>query len=340
MDKDAVASYTAATELALRILTERLKRIFNHEPLTNGEAIAVGRAIGWLTLLTTGTDDDFMKELLESVKSVKPSTKLPKKLPQTMSVMPSVGMPSIVPPYIASAAGRKKTRRVPMKGGGTLGKIVIGLIGVFMGDTTREAQKMATVRDAALEQIRAACPANLTDPAPADNVLSVYYGHTPEWQKWKDVQDTYTTVCSTKRAEGVKNVTQAYETLQDAITQYEQNLRDHASDAVTVGALSGVATGAYTGAKVGAPSGPVGVGTGIIVGGITGGVGGTMLGARAQGEAQNLITRSVDHVSRLADVGLKNSITQLSTAYGAPLPPSGGRMRKSNRRTLRKRGQF
>lgn len=344
MDKDAVESYSAATDLAIRILTERLKRIFNHEPLTNGEAVAVGRAIGWLTLLTTGTDDDFMKEFRESVESVKSSkktaTKLPTKLPATASMMPSIGVPSAVPSYVATAAGRKKTRKVPMKGGGVLGKAVLGILSLFVADCRDEIGKIKVVRESALEQIRAVCPANLTDPAPPDNIMTAYYGHTPEWQKWKEVQDTYKIVCEAKRAEGAKNVTEASNNAEKAISQYEALAREHVEDAVTVGAVAGVTTGALVGSKVGAPAGPVGVGTGIIVGGLTGGVAGGLLGIRAQNEASRLLNKTVDTADFFRDEAFRYAIKDISTTYGAPLPPKGGRMRRPNRRTLRKSSQF
>ncbi len=135
------------TAIALEIIFKAAERALNNKPFTEDEAKLVGRAIGWITLITADTENDVMKEVAEILRSIKETSS---------AVPPGTGSSS------STSGGRRKQRGGDKK---WLTAIMAAIAAFFVANRGLEGvahnNQAQAAYDEGIRAIAAACPQDL-----------------------------------------------------------------------------------------------------------------------------------------------------------------------------------
>jgi hypothetical protein len=148
--------YHVATNVALQIVIKGVEKTAKKQDLTKPELLLIGRALGWLALMTAGTDKDLFKQLAVASDELKSANNVPSMVGITQE------RPSIT-------AGRR--HRKPLKGGVAPAALILGAIAMlYSGNTaitiTRLEENRRIIRREAIKTIQSACPVDLLAGAP------------------------------------------------------------------------------------------------------------------------------------------------------------------------------
>ena len=296
------------TNLALEILLAATKKTLDNKVLTEDESKVVGKALGWLALMTVNTKNDIFAEYNVALKEVNAAMR--KNINTAMiSNVKINSMP--MGKAIAAHGGTYRKRKI----GGAIPLIayIMGALTVLWSGNTGYTlyqlnEHRAQIRAGGIELINSACPASLSLGAPARPVFTGYLSAEYQRQLTQFEQDTIT--CNTARATvGVR--------VRDAETRFTTAM-DNIPTQIGLLTMTGVV----------AATGPVGIpATAAAL------AQGTALGGAVQQVTTSILTgalpRNQSQVAALA--------TSIVTAFpGAPPaqpPPGGGGKRRSTRRS-------
>lgn len=227
-----------ATSVALEILMRAVEKTVKNQELTKEETILVGRAIGWLTLMTAGTDSDILKMLADASDEV-----------ASVKSVPKVEIPTGKPIKVSGGKRRK------MHGGvGIVPLIVAGIALLYGGTTTNNIMTLKARRDIirteALKQIHSSCPLDLTIGPPAAPLIDWTGEHAAALSQYK--ADVAT--CEATKSAVAARVEQAEESLNQAWRRIPSNVAAFSTIATiaVTGPASGVVAAAGTGVTIGA----------------------------------------------------------------------------------------
>lgn len=151
------------THVALEILMRAVEKTVKKEVLTEDELKLTGRAIGWLALMTVGTDNDILETLIRASDEVKLSSK---KIQYPKSTIP------INQSTVAAYGGKRKK----MKGGVGIVSLIVGAIAIIYGGNTATniytlQNNREIIRNAGISQINEACPNSLSIGLPSKPLI-------------------------------------------------------------------------------------------------------------------------------------------------------------------------
>lgn len=221
--------YEVTTNVALQIVIKGVEKSVKKQDLTKPELLLVGRALGWLALVTAGTNVDVFKQLAKASDELKEATKNDRK-----------SMVSIQKEGVAITAGRR--HRKSMKGGVAPAALILGAIAMLYGGNTaltinRLNENRRIIRNEAVKQIQSNCPIDLLAGAPEKPLID----WTGEYARKLSEYTTQQTICDSTKNTMTARVKQA----EDSLTQAWTRLPNDAA------AFATVATMVYT-----APAGP------------------------------------------------------------------------------------
>jgi len=239
MDATAKNVVANTTRVAAIILLEGAAASQKRK-LDTEELKLIGRALGWMVYATYGTENDVLKRLDKEIASELPAAS--KAAPsKTMASVEDVGDPTAI-------EGRGRRRGKKMRGGAPpIIILILGAIGAIFGINTvgnvyHTAAQRDIVRDEALRQIKAACPAELVlGPPPKP-----FVDWKGEYSSAKSAYDTTLAQCEAIKAVGKARVDAAEGALKAAWDRIPAQVGTLATGA------SLVSTGAVTGPAVSA----------------------------------------------------------------------------------------
>lgn len=161
------------TRLALEILVAAVKKTLDNKVLTEDESKAVGKAMGWLALMTVNTENDVFANYIVELKELDAVIKKNRNTSMMSNRMKNRRpMGSLV--YAYGGAYRKRK----MRGGrrSWIFALIMGVLSIlWAGNAAYNLHRLDEQRDIvrrnAVEQINSACPANLA-VAPAKPIFA------------------------------------------------------------------------------------------------------------------------------------------------------------------------
>lgn len=185
------------THLALEILLAATKKTLDNKVLTEDESKAVGKAMGWLALMTVNTENDIFANYIVALKELNAVMKKNKNT----SMMPNRMTNRMPMGQLVAAYGGSYKRK--MRGGiPPLLAILMGALSVLWGGNTAYTlvelnRHREAIRESGAELINSACPSSLAVGPPARPILSGYFSAQYQSQLTQYEQDTIT--CETAR---------------------------------------------------------------------------------------------------------------------------------------------
>lgn len=233
--------YEVTTNVALQIVIKGVEKTVLNKELTKPELMLIGRALGWLALVTAGTNVDVFKQLAKASDELKEATK---NAPESMAAMTKEG--------VAITAGKRHRRA--MKGGVAPAALILGAIAMLYGGNTamninRLNENRRIVRKEAIKQIQSACPIDLLAGAPEKPLID----WSGEYAQKLSEYTTQQTICDSTKSVMAARVKQA----DDSLTQAWTRLPNDAAAFATVSTMvltapAGPAAAATSAATVGA----------------------------------------------------------------------------------------
>lgn len=233
--------YEVTTNVALQILMKGVEKTVKKEKLTKPELLVIGRALGWLALVTAGTNVDLFKDLARASDELKETTKN-----QPESMVP-FGKESE-----AITAGRRRRRST--KGGASVAALIIAAIAIlYAGNTAMTLgqleQNRRTLRSEAIKTIQSACPIDLLAGSPEKPLID----WTGDYARALSQFSTQESICSSTKTVMTSRIRQA----EDSLFQAWARLPNDAAAFATVSTMvmtapAGPATALTTAASVGA----------------------------------------------------------------------------------------
>jgi hypothetical protein len=298
------------TELALEILLAGTKKTLDNKVLTIDESKVVGKAMGWLALMTVNTENDIFAEYIVALKELN-AAMMKNRNTSMMSNRKTNNIPrgTLITAYGGAYRKRKMRGGIP-----PLLAIVMGALTVLWGGNTGYTlyelnNHRQEIRTSGIQLINSACPASLALGPPSRPVFVGYFSAEHQRQLTQYEQDTIT--CNTAKqtvAVRVRDAETRFATAMDNIPKQVGLLTT-----ATVLAVSG-------------PVAPASIGAATTIGSsVTMVVSTVMSGTLPQNQSQ---------MSALT--------TALSTGFPAlptppPPPPPGGGKRRSTRRSRKSR---
>lgn len=301
------------TEVAVGIILNGAKAIVEKKAWTPDEIEGIGRSIGWLSVVVVGSDKDVFDTLIEGSNEVSEALKTPSG---------PMGMEIGKERSAVMAGGKRKGRK--MRGGvPPLMILLLGAVALIFGGNQATTimtlqQQRVLVRQAAMAQIKAACPIDLIpEVPPASRLLDWGGGNARELMKFQADMAT----CNAVRSAAAARIQQADALLKQAFDQVPIQVATFST------AASIIVSGAPTTAS--------------------------LTTAAAVGTAMQQLTSTVISGQMPQGRGLTTFVQDLNAAFPIPSPspppppppPSGGRRKtgkksKGKKRTTVRRRRF
>ncbi len=233
--------YEVTTNVALQIVMKGVEKTVKKQDLTKPELLLVGRALGWLALVTAGTNVDLFKQLSKASTELKEATK---NAPESMVAIQKEG--------VAVTAGKRHRKR--MRGGVAPAALILGAIAMLYGGNTamtinRLQENRRVIRSEAIRQIQSNCPIDLLAGAPEKPLID----WTGEYARKLSEYTTQQTICDSTKSVMAARIKQADETLAQAWSRLPNDAAAFATvSTMVLTAPAGPAAAATSAATLGA----------------------------------------------------------------------------------------